>query len=447
MAHFHYKQVKLFKSIILKYMKRLNLLKFILLSLTFMPFMNAKADYYAYTPDLSEKLLHVYNATLNTLVTSATLVGSPRNVYVSHSGTKVFVSAVILERNVNQSYINVVNALNNKVEANGAIRVSGENARGLTITQDDNTLFVTHEDGVTKIERPGIINTSTDLDLTYRGLNLTISEDEKYLFVIGTDNANNDGVSVVDIATFTEIADYSLGTGQGASEILFNNDATNPKLFVTLSDADKVVSLTVNSYDDANALSLDLLNVREFRIGANPIDLQLNNNGTELLVVLNYIKDQEGTGNGNIVLLDTTDISATNEISGIAEIFLSNELSTYSQGPVIHPLAVNIDKNGFIYVLKQIWSDKTGIYVTKLKDSTNISTGKRKIEEIQSYNLGNKVSTLANGQFLSECDACPTGNPNDELDFVERPASMNWYILVFLSGLLLLSRRYKTTCK
>jgi len=447
MAHFPNKQVKIIKSNTQKYMKHLNLIKLILLSLTFIPFMNVKADYYTYTPDLSEKLLHVYNATLNRLVTSTVLVGSPRNVYVSHSGTKIFVSAVILERNVNQSYINVVNALSNKVEANGAIRVSGENARGLVITQDDNTLFVTHEDGVTKIERPGIMNTSTDLDLTYRGLNLTISNDDKYLFVIGTDNSNNDGISVVDIATFTEIADYSLGTGQGANEILFNNDETTPKLFVALSDADKVVSVAVNNYDDANALNLDLLNVREFTLGANPIDLQLNKNGTELFVVLNYIKDQEGTGNGNIVLLDTTDISATNTVSGIAEIFFSNELSTYSQGAVIHPLAVNIDDNGFIYVLKQIWSDKTGIYVTKLKDSTNISTGKRKIEEIQSYNLGNKVSTLANGQFLSECDVCPTGDPNDEIDFVERPAAMNWYILVFLIGLLLLLRRDKTTCK
>lgn len=426
-------------------MKPLNLIKFSLLSLAFMPFMHAKADYFAYTPDLSEKLLYVYNTTLNRLVVSAPLVGSPRDVQVSHSGTKVFVSSVVSDGN--QSYVNVVNATNNTVEANGAARVSGENVRGLVVTQDDNTLFVTHESGVTKIERPGIINTSTDLDLTYRGLNLTISEDEKYLFVIGKDDANNDGISVVELATFTEVFDYSLGADKGASEIVFNNDNTNPKLFVALSDADQVVSVEINDYDTPNALSLDLLNVRDFRVGANPIDLQLNSDSTELFVVLSYIKEQQGTGNGNVVLLDTADISATNEISGISEIFFSNEKSTYSQGAVIHPLALNIDENGFIYVLKQIWSDTTGIYVTKLKDSTNISTGKRSIEEIQSYNLGNKVSTLANGQFLGpNCDSCPDGRIDDDLEVVERPASMNLLVLLLLSSLLFM-RRDKTPCK
>jgi len=427
-------------------MMPLKFLKIILLSSIFMPIMYAKADYFTYTPDLSEKLLHVYNTTLNRLVVSANLVGSPRNVYVSHSGTKVFISSVIAEGN--QSYINVLNAINNKVEANGAIRISGENVRGLVITQDDNTVFVTHENGVTKIERPGIINTSTDLDLTYRGMNIIISEDEKYLFVVGTDNSNNDGISVVDVATFTEIADYSLGTAKGASEIVFNNNNTDPKLFIALSEGDQVVSVKIDGYDSADTLSLDLFKVRDFKIGANPIDLQLNNNNTELLVVLSYIKEQQGTGNGNVVLLDTADISATNEVSGISEIFFSNEKSTYSQGAVIHPLALNIDENGFIYVLKQIWSDTTGIYVTKLKDSTNISTGKRTIEEIQSYNLGNKVSTLANGQFLGpDCESCPDGSVDTDLEDVERPASLNTYILLLLTSLLLLMRRFKTTCK
>ena len=427
-------------------MNPLNLLKIILLSLSFIPFMNAKADYFTYTPDLSEKLLHVYNTTLNRLVVSARLVGSPRNVFVSHSGTKVFVSSVVTEGN--QSYINVVNANNNIVEANGAARVSGENIRGLVATQDDNTLFVTHENGVTKIERPGILNISTDLDLTYRGMNLTLSEDEKYLFVVGKDDSNNDGISVVEVSSFIEVYDFSLGTDKGASEIVFNNDATDPKLFVALSDSDQVVSVNIADYDSANALSLDLFKVRDFRLGSNPIDLQLNNNNTELLVVLSYIKEQEGTGNGNVVLLDTTDISATNTVSGISEIFFSNEKSTYSQGAVIHPLALNIDENGFIYVLKQIWSDTTGIYVTKLKDSTNISTGKRTIEEIQSFNLGNKVSTLANGRFLGpNCDSCPDGRIISDLEDVERPAGLNLYIVLFLSNLILLMRRYKTACK
>ena len=427
-------------------MKPLNLLKIILLSLAFIPFMNAKADFFTYTPDVPNKLLHVYNTTLNRYVTGAKLVGAPRNVYVSHSGTKVFVSTVVQESN--QSYVNVLNATNNFVEANGAISIAGENVQGLVITQDDNTLFVTHDKGITKIERPGIINTRTELDLTYRGMNIILSEDEKYLFVTGMDDSGNDGISVVDMATFTEIVDYSLGTGKGASEIVFNNDSSNPKLFVALSNSDQVASIKIADYNSTNALSLDLFKVRDFRLGSNPIDLQLNNNNTELLVVLSYIKDQQATGNGNVVLLDTNDISATNTVSGISEIFFSNEESTFSQGSVIHPLALNIDDNGFIYVLKQIWSDTNGVYAVKLKDTTNISTGKRSIKEIQSYNLGDRISTQANGQFLGpDCDSCPDGRVGGDLEDVERPAALNLYIVLFLFSLVLLIRRYKTTCK
>ena len=433
------------------YMKLINILKISLLSLIFIPLVNVNADYFTYTPDGSDKLLHVYNTTLNRYVKGAGLVGTPRNVHVSHSGLKVFVSSVVQDSN--QSYINVLNAINNTVEANGAIKISGENVRGLVITQDDNTLFVTHEDGITKIERPGIINTSTVLDLSYRGMNLVLSEDEKYLFVIGTDDTGNDGISVVDLSTFTEIADYSLGTGKGASEIVFNNSATDPKLFIALSENDQVVSVKIEGYDSPEALSLDLFKVRDFTLGANPIDIQLNNTNSELFVVLSYIKDQgeRGTGNGNVVVLDTADISANNEVSGISEIFFSNEDSSPNFNPDggrIHPLALNIDENGFIYVLKQIWSDKNGVYVIKLKDTTNISTGERSIKEIQSYNLGNRVSTQANGQFLGpNCDACPDGRINGDLEVVERPASLNAYLLLLLTSLLLLARRFKTTCK
>lgn len=412
-----------------------------LLSLCFVPLMNAKADYFTYVPDLSIKLLHVYNSTLNTLVASVTMFGSPRNVYVSHSGIKVFVSSVLTEGSTSKSYVNVVNAVTNKVESGGIIGISGNNVRGLVTTQDDSVLFVTHEDGITKIDRPGAVNTSTDLDLTYSGLGIEISDDDKYLFVIGSDGINTDGISVVDIESFTEVATFLLGSSKGANEIVFDNDGTNPQLFVALSQSDQVVAIKINSYNDPNALSLDLFKVRDFKIGANPIDLQLNKDNSELLVVLSYIKDQQGIDNGNIVLLETQDI--TNTVSSFPEIFFGFEKSSFPSDlrNIIHPLAVNIDDNDFIYVLKQIWSDTTGIYVTKLSDSTNISTGKRTIEEVQSYNLGNKVSTLANGKFLGpNCDVCPTGATVFD-ENVERPAAINLFLLVLLSGLVFGFRR------
>lgn len=424
---------------VFKYLKSVRLI--IIMLVWAVPFFGAKADYFAYVPDVTSKYLYAFNTSLNIPVESIRLFGSPRNVQVNYAGTKVFVSTVVIDGSLSQSYLNIINTTTNQREFGGLIPVPGANVRGLVISRDDQNLFITHDKGVTRIESPGTLNTVTDLELSYSGMNLVISDDDKYLFVIGTD-AFDDGISVVDLATFTEVSSISLGANQGANEIVFDNN--NLKLFVAKTISDQVVAVNVNNYMNAESLSLELAEERTFRLGSSPVDLALHKNSSELLVVLSYIENDQtsGTGDGNIVILKTADISADNT-DEVNQIFFDNENSTGGNANgIIHPLAVNIDENGFIYVLKQIWSDVTGIYVEKLRDSTDLK-GERSIEKKQSYNLGNKVSTLANGQFMGpNCSSCPTGY-EDPFGPVERPAAINPLFLSLIAACILFFRRFK----
>ena len=401
---------------------------------------SAKADVFAYVPNISTKYLEIYNTTLNLYVDSVKLLGSPRNVQVNHDGSLVFVSTVASDSSgASQSYLHTINTVTYEKSQPQVIPLDGKNVRGLVISNDDRNLYIVHEDGVTLVNNPGSSNNMSELDLTYSGLNLTLSDDNDYLFVIGT-NGGSDGVSVVELATFTEITSLDLGINKGANEIVFSKE--HFKLFVANSISDEVVPIQINNYSDPENLSLEAESALSLATGANPVDLKLHNNGTELIVVLSYIAtDQSGpTGQGSIIIVKTDDITVANtDLVNIVGMDAEGSMGG-NAGGIIHPLAINIDDNNNIYLLKQIWSDVTGIYVVKLKDSTDF-TGKRTIEKQSSYNLGNKVSTLANGQFIGpDCEDCPDG-ADSIFDPVERPAAFNPFSLLIMAIFIYLLRR------
>jgi len=422
---------------------------FAIIALLLFAHSRVNADYFAYVPDISanqsQKLVHIYNTTLKRKVKSLVILGDPQDVLVSHSGKFVFVSAIINDGVLIQPVINVVNAFTNSLNLSNVVRIDGTFVRGMALSKDENKLFVIHDDTISIINGPGFANsvTKTDLSLTYNGMKAIITDDDKYLFIVGKDTAENDGISVVEVSSMTEIRHYPIGTGKGASEIVFDN--INKRLFVALSQSNEVVAVRIENYNNAQALSLDTYQTRNLPFNSSPADIHLYKNNTELLVSLSYIKNQLGTGDGNILILKTDDISANN-ISNDFTIFLSKENSAYTlEGGAIHPRAVNVDDQGIIHVLKQIWSDTNGLYLVKLKDSTNTTTGERTISEFESFNLGGQVSTLANGRFIGpDCKECPKGEGQPEVKIGERPASLSFLIILVLFSTLVLTRQLRS---
>lgn len=395
----------------------------------------SQAYYYAYVPDLSGdengKYLHVVNTDLEVLVDSIPLFGDPREVVLNHKGNYVFVSSVVTEGSFSVSKINIISTQLN--ENKGTFNINNADyIRSLTISQDDTSLYVTHSNGITRIKGPTTTFEQTSLtNLTYTGMSLALSDDDKYLFVVGTDGNNNDGISVVDVSqdTMQEIASYSLGTGAGVTAVIF--DKLYNELYVLNRVSAQLINLKINNYDTPSNLTLTENGVKQFLADSYPSDLAISEDSSEIYVALSYLYDGAGYGDGEIVLIDPSDLSK----AAIYNIDLSKEEGVFSPedgSGAVHPLAIGFDESGTLHVVKQLWNERAGTYVSLLRDVTDIRTKTRRIYEINSVNLGKKSSTQINGKFVgTNCSYCPTGIES-ETQPVIRPSAINIYMLLFI---------------
>lgn len=411
-------------------------IKYIVIFLVFMAYSGlSQAYYFAYVPDLSGdengKYLHVINTDLEILVDSIPLFGDPREVVLNHKGDYVFVSSVVTEGSFSVSKINIISTQLN--ENRGTFNISNADyIRSLTISKDDSSLYVTHANGITRINGPTSTFEQTSLtNLSYSGMSLALSDDEKYLFVVGTDGNNNDGISVVDVSqdTMQEVASYSLGTGAGVNAVVF--DKLYNELYVLNRVSAQLINLRINNYDTPNNLSLTENGIKQFLSDSYPSDLAISADSSEIYVALSYLYDGAGYGDGEIVLLDPSDLSK----AAVYNIDLSKEEGVFSPedgSGAVHPLAVGFDNSGTLHVVKQLWNERAGTYVSLLRDVTDVRTQNRQIYEISSVNLGKKSSTQINGKFVgANCSYCPSG-VESETQPVIRPSALNFYVLLFI---------------
>ena len=394
----------------------------------------SSADYFAYVPDISSdeksKYLHVVNTDYDVLVDSIVLNGDLRDLVLSNKGDFVFVSSVITEGNLSQSAVNVVSTQTNELSA--TIYIDQEYVRGLTITSDDSTLFVTDTTGVTKIIEPTFKFERSHLETTYAGMATVLSSDDNYLFVVGTDGGNNDGVSVVDVSqgTMSEVATYSLGTGVGVNNIIF--DPLYKELYVLNRVAGQLINLSIENYDDANNINIVQNSgntLRQFPTDSYPVDLTMNADSSELVVAFSYLYDGVGYGDGYISFLDPTDLNGSSNY----DLFLSPEKGEFAKDGegAIHPLSIAYDDRGILHIVKQIWNEYSGTYVTSAYDVTGSRSGIRSIDEVNPVHLGKRASNQATGKFVGvDCSYCPTGLEN-EIQPVIRPSSLNPFMLLF----------------
>jgi len=414
-----------------------TIFSFILFSLLIINSTVAIADKYAYLPDQagsgSSKSVIVVNTTRGVLVDKVPVFGIPRDIVVSNKGDFAFVSSVL---NDTESFINVINT--STIDRPKFFSLSGTNSRGLLLTKDDSTLYITHEEGISKIEDPNISHSESNVDLSFSGTMLVLSNDESILFVIGIGANNEEGVSIIDTSTFEEVTSHSFGTNVAASAAVYDN--TREKLYVTYKAENKVVSFKIDKNTNPTSIIVNEDETHKYSNTSSPIDLALNADDSELYVALSYIDKNGNAGNDNgyISIIDPTIFSRVRP-GNWSQINLSSEDVEYRQGSAIHPLAISISPDGELHITKQIWGNKGGYFMVRIGDEIDEESGERQLFEATSVFLGDKVSTQAIGQFVGpDCSDCPSGIETQQLP-VERPASINHFFL-FLILLLLLNR-------
>ncbi|MDH3325629.1 MAG: hypothetical protein OEM38_02790 [Gammaproteobacteria bacterium] len=433
---------------LIKFFKNIKLLIFLSLLLNSA---NSTADYFAYITDQandgSSKYLHVVNTRYNILVESVVLIGTPRDLVLSHNADYVFVSTVITEGLDTASNINIVSTQSNTTFR--LIDIQGANVRGLALTSDDSVLFVTHSDGITRVTQPTYSPDPVNLSLTYKGISIAISDDDKYLFVIGTDGSNNDGISMVDVESFTEVASHPLGDGAGVSSIVF--DKLNKELFVlnrnNISDSNggELINLKINNYGSTTVAPVmePYPETKAFPLDSFPIDIALNADSSEIYVALSFIPggsdDRLGTGNGYITVLNAADISGP-IIHDINDLSFEGGGVDYQSTGAIHPIAISFDDSGQLHLAKQMWNEYSGTFLSSIDDHTGIRSGVRTWVEVDSINMGKRSSTQMAGKFVgADCSYCPNGL-EDDITPVNRPSAISPFMLVFTLIFLILLR-------
>ena len=417
--------------------------------LAFLSFLSvcANANYYAYIPDntgLDQGQTHadrifVFNTRDHVIVNTIPTFGRPRDVAISPDGSTVYFSTIDKPDQPNNSYINILNT--HTLENPRPIRVTDQtNVRGMAISQDNTTLYVTHANGVTRIKAPLVTDEQATIQTLYRGKTLILSDDGKYLFVLGQDDAFNFGVSVVATDTFTEVKDYAIGQNTDSNAIIYHN--TLQKLFIANQATNEVVSLQLNNYDDENNVTLTEINRVQFPDKYGPTAFTLIEATNELYVAVSmsgYTFEDTSTANsplkeGYVALLDARDINHT-----VKEIALSDEESTYTDIVNIHPVSLGKTPTGAVFLLKQLWGDRAGLYISWLRKT--ISGNNVYFSEINSTLIGKTVTIYSNGNFIGpDCTACPTGV--DDTVARNRSAALNPHLFLFFAIVALLRIYY-----
>jgi len=429
-----------------------NLLKYlrlIIFSLGVFVSNSVSAYYYAYITDHANeevsKYLHVVNTDLGLLVQSIPLFGTPREIELSHNGEHVYVSTEVIDGNVNASKINIIDTRTNEVLLDRVISVQKTSVWGMTLNKADNIFYATHEEGITRIVDPVLVDPDQielrHLDVTYSGASLTLSDDENYLFVTGQDGDNNYGISVVDVSqpTMTVILDKLVGPSAGSIDIEFENAGTRKSVYVVNRATSQLIRYDIENYDSSIDFDLVQGQVKSFPDFSYPVDMEFSPDGSEIFVSLSYIiNSNQGDGdNGYIQVLDSTTLTE------IADVTLSLENGQFSPDVgALHPQAINFDDSGKMHVIKQLWNEYAGTYVSSIDDRVNRFTGDRSFTESFALHLGKRSANQTIGRFIGpDCNECPTGL-EETTDPVIRPTAINLFMLLS-SFLFLLLFRYK----
>lgn len=408
------------------------------------------ANYYAYVPDLSDRSLSVINTNDQVKVQTVPLHGSPRDVLVNHAGTYVFVTTEVDSANRSDSFLNVVST--NTLSQPNLLAVNFEDVRGMAISSDDASLFITHKVGVTRLDNPVGSNRSvTDVATDYRGAAMALTPDDRLLFVVGSNEGFDGGVSVIDASTMEQLFSFPLGTGVDTSAIAL--DVAKSQLYVTNRATSELVVLRINNINDPSNITLEETTRRQLDVEAHPFALALDTFNSQLYVSLSYVKiegdfrdedayEEIGTGEGLVAVFNT------NNLNGNAiPITISAEGAEFEGGPPgsrgkVHPASIAFNNDGVPFLLKRIWAQEGGLFISEIEVITP-PNGNTSYSETNSMRVSEIGSVFANGKFIGpRCDSCPTGVDETTTTRVQRPSALGPIFLALFAIVAVFRKRF-----
>ena len=362
--------------------------------------------------------IQMFNVSFGKKVATLLLKGKICNVEMSYDGMWAYVST---------SYNNPAGGVDSFVNIfrtdtaylRHRLSIPGELSNGeIALSQDGLSLYITHSNGVTKIHEPNqvgknlitsesgetsvvdIVLEQTEIPSIYSGQSLTLSNNDRYLFVSGTDSDGIDGISVIDVATQTELTSFQLGENRQPTSLIFEDD--NHQLYVANTLSDQLVTLSVSINDEPESIELSVISERQMESGSRPVDMALKDNN--LLVALSFRDENtlESFGEGRIDVISTQDDSLKTTIP------LSREGNDGSLAVEVHPISLAIKKET-LHVLKRLDGDSPGLYIESITNwSEEIENNSKILSNTQL--LDAKIDTSLNGNFVGpECLKCSNG--------------------------------------
>lgn len=379
--------------------------------------------------------LHIINTQTRSKVTSVDIGEYPAGVAINQDGSLVY---VILRKDLGT--IEVVDTETNTVIA--SITDAGQYPNTITINKSKNTLYVAYAGGVREfvLNDAGLMSNETkEIPVDYFGNDLEIFND--LVISIGYSVGTQPGISVYNTATATT-QNLLINNGITNDPSAIAVDILNNKIYVANRSDHSVLVYAVNggliTYEKEIVLD----------VGMSPIDLRIDTKKKRLYISNSGYTKAQGedlstiinvSENGNIQWIDL------NTPDPLKTIPVYHEQDGQIYGHPIHPWAIDVDANGQVILVKDIWGQTSGFFISNFKP---YGFGDSFYPELSTPLFAggpNEKGGQAQitGEFLGPpCSKCPTGLGSSGPKVLTRPAALSLSILGLL-GLLLAWRKFK----
>ena len=405
----------------------------------------AFADKFAYIPVLKQNgLIYVVNiSSYIPEVVSEISISYPTGVAINSDGSKVYVSQRFENR---EGTISIIDAHKNVIMDTRIEGIDLVQPASLIYHPNSNSLFVTHNNGVTKIEldSEGMpTGQNTKIIAKYNSGEIDYMGD--LIFTTGTQYSSEDkpldsGITMFSAYTTRDIiADVST---ENIGSIGLSVDSNNSKVYVTNRTED---SITVYRATNDSLTYEETIQLEE---GSGPYGVTFDSQNDRLYVANSAtsggIQDEiKKDKNGYSVGGNLSSIELEIDPKTVDYYKLNTTEYRYATDSSLHPLAVNYDTDSReLIVIKDLWlSLNGGMYLSVIPNSL---TGLRVEDEIHIY-LGNNGKTQFSGRFLGpECKLCPKGDSVNTTLPVRR-SGVAPILLTILFSLFYFIRRFEKT--
>ena len=392
---------------------------------------------FAYIPILRESgVVYVVDTSIPEIVASIP-AHNPTGVAINTDGSKVYVT----QRYINsEGNVIIIDAHKNEVLDTKIVDVGLEQPASLVYHPGTNSLFVTHNLGITKIslDIDGLPNGETQiLPAEYNSGEIDYFDD--YIFSTGeklspdTQKPLDSGVSMFRASSGDFIGEISL---ENSGTIGIGLDPENSRLYVTnrKNDTISVLKASTNGLALEETITLDE--------GGGPFGIAYDPDYERLYVAnsatIGGFEDQGTGGTGALANIEL-------KTSTIEPVYLSLSVTDnqYAFASSLHPLAVNYDRdNDELFVIKDLWLNLNGgTYLSIIRNSGLRGLDTQNEIHIQ---IDARNKPQFSGRFLGpECSKCAGGSSTANGSLPIRRSGLAPILLTILFPLFYFVRRFE----